>query len=250
MHARLFAVVLALAGIWCLSQQSMAQFSSRTCHIGDAGFCAPAVAVSGMPPTLDHIGKTTAAVYTNPNSFSLQTVAGETCIVIIAANGKVATTDTTGVTDSASNTYTFRVNSQNLSNAGANGMTLSEFSMHAGTTATVTASAAITPGAGVTYLEAFAWCLSGVNATPFDPNGSVPSVGTSGGVTLATTHPTTFVTNSQRDNPVACPSGWVPLQNVDFAQACYKLFTSPQASITCADLNSNNGLICDAVAGP
>jgi hypothetical protein len=247
MYARLLAIVLAIAGIWCLSQQSRAQFSSRTCHIGDAGFCAPAS--SGAPPTLDHIGRTTTSVYTNPNTFSLQTVAGEKCIVVVATNGTASGVDTIIVTDSASNSYPFRVNSRNVPNINSTGNTLSEFSTTAGTTATVTVNVHASPGASVTYVEAYGWCLSGVNATPFDS--LAPSVAISGAVTISTSHNTSFISNALRNaGPIACPGVWTSLEVIDFGQACYQRFTSTQSGLTCADINTNNGIICDAVDGP
>jgi hypothetical protein len=215
----------------------------------------------GAPPAIDGTAKTTSGTYTNPNTTGTLTTSngGSHLLIAIAAiNGLQGNIDSVAITDSGAHTWTFLIDSLGDTTVtpipvgpSANRLLMFYTVVPGSFSGTITGT--ISPGGSIGYQEILVFAVSGVNATPFDPNVSWPAFAASGALTsLATTHANDLVFGAVRNGgPVTQPATWTNIITGDFSQAYYKTFTSTQSGLTIPDTSSpNNGIVGDAIAGP
>jgi hypothetical protein len=216
-----------------------------------------------MTIAIDGTAKTPTGNYANPGATSTLTtsVANDLLVLAVTINGLTVNTDSIAITDTGGHTWTFRASSGGATsaspvNAGINNQ-IFEFETVVSGTFSGTITVTVSPGAGVSFVEAIAWGVSGENTgTPFDTNGSVPAAATSGSLSVSTSNANDLIWGALRTGGAVAtviPTGWTNLITADFTQAYYKIVSATQSGLTVPDANSgggnggaNNGIIGDA----
>lgn len=206
------------------------------------------------PPTLVTSAKSGVGG-NNTNTLSLTTATGNFCVFFVSVNLIIAA-DTMSISDGV-NTWTFKANQVGGTNPGSGGVGADYMYLFYATalsSATLTETMTVSPGATVNYSEMSAACFSGVNATPFDGNASNPDLGNATPGAITTNKANSVIVTAYRTtgNPTGCDVTLTQIQLGSFAVTCYGSYTSIQTAlaIPAPGGTTSNGSISVAINGP